>query len=367
MVLEGKGFFIWKIRDCEGGDPEAIASVASQAGLTHLIVKIADGSFSYNIDWDTQIDLVPPLVQSLRSRGIAVWGWHYVYGDAPVGEARKGVERIQQLGLDGYVIDAEAPFKQPGKRDAAIRFMNEVRSALPNLPVALSSYRYPSFHPQIPWREFLEKCDLNMPQVYWQFAHNPGIQLARCLREFQDLSPFRPLVPTGAAFGVGDWAPNAAEIQDFLQTARTLNLSAANFWEWSKARDDDLIDLWDTVRDFSWAGGAIPGDIVERYIAALNSHDPSEIAALYHPVAAHVTASHTINGLDAIRTWYQSFLSTILPAGEFQLTGFEGGGSSRHFSWTANSPLGNVQNGSDIFGLLDGKIVYHFSAFDVSS
>ena len=37
MALYGKGMFIWQIRRCEGGDPEAIARVAQQAGVPIIL------------------------------------------------------------------------------------------------------------------------------------------------------------------------------------------------------------------------------------------------------------------------------------------------------------------------------------------
>ena len=46
MTLEGKGFFTWKIPNCEHGDPKLIAAHAKSAGLTHLVVKVADGTDS---------------------------------------------------------------------------------------------------------------------------------------------------------------------------------------------------------------------------------------------------------------------------------------------------------------------------------
>jgi hypothetical protein len=73
-------------------------------------------------------------------------------------EARIAIQRVRQFNLDGYVIDAEKQYETSTKRPAAQRFMEEVRSALPGLPVALSSFRYPSMHSQLPWKEFLEKC-----------------------------------------------------------------------------------------------------------------------------------------------------------------------------------------------------------------
>ena len=87
MTLEGKGFFTWKIPNCEHGDAEQIASQAKLADLTHLVVKIADGTMIYNGNWGDPKDYTTPVVSALRNRGIKVWGWHYVYGDNPTGEA----------------------------------------------------------------------------------------------------------------------------------------------------------------------------------------------------------------------------------------------------------------------------------------
>ena len=70
MTIAGKGCFIWKIKDCEGGNPQAIAARAVDAEFTYLLVKIADGAFTYNYDWDRNLDLVPPLIQELKNKGI---------------------------------------------------------------------------------------------------------------------------------------------------------------------------------------------------------------------------------------------------------------------------------------------------------
>lgn len=88
MALTGKGMMIWKIPSCEEGNPSKIASVAKAAGFTHVLIKIADGTYSYNVNRTTNIDLVPPVVSSLKAQGLKVWGWHYIYGDNPA--CRKG-------------------------------------------------------------------------------------------------------------------------------------------------------------------------------------------------------------------------------------------------------------------------------------
>jgi hypothetical protein len=365
MALQGKGIFIWKIAACENGDPNAIAALAQQANLSHVLLKIADGVGSYNFDYDHGIDLLPPVVQALHARGIQVWGWHYVYGNDPVGEANKAIQRLGQLNLDGYAIDAEGEYKEPGKQDAARKYIDLLRSAYPSLPISLCSYRFPSYHPQLPWKVFLEKCDYNMPQVYWQSSHNPGEQLNRTVSEFQAMTPYRPILPVGSAYISGTWSPSKAEIQEFLQTAQKLNLAAASFWEWSNCRKY-IPEIWDVIRDYPWSGIPPVQDISQQFIAALNSRDPGKVINFYSPTAIHVTSARTIQGATAIRAWYQSLFSQILPDARFTLTGFTGAGESRHFSWTATSNTGAVQNGNDTFGLLNGKIVYHYTFFSVS-
>lgn len=362
--LQGKGMYLWKIAQAEGGSPEAIAETAKAAGLSHVLVKIADGDDYYNIDPSTGKDLAGPLIKALNSQGIAAWGWHYVYGYDPIKEADAAINRIRSLDLAGYVIDAEAEYKQAGKDVAARQFMNRLRAALPNYPIALSSYRYPSYHPNFPWKAFLEKVDLNMPQVYWLLSHNPGDQLRRCVGEFQGITPFRPIVPTGAAFKQGQWYPTQEDMLDFMQTARSMNLTAVNYWEWANCRSY-IPDIWKTISDFSWAQAPEEEDIVKQYISALNGHDPARVTALYNPGAVHVIQYRTIQGTQAIANWFTKLFQS-LPDARFVLSNFSGTGSARQFYWTATSKAGKVLNGNDTFGLANGKIQYHFSSFSVT-
>jgi len=57
----------------------------------------------------------------------------------------------------------------------------------------------------------------------------------------------------------------------------------------------------------------------------------------------------------------------MLPSASFKITGVTGTGNSRHISWTATSSRGNITNGSDSLGLLDGKIAYHYSNFSINT
>ncbi len=399
MTLNGKGLYIWNVANCEGGNPEAIANKAQQSGLTHVLIKVADNRYPHNIV--NGRDLARETVNALRNRRIQAWGWQYVYGDDPAGEARIAVERTRALRLDGFIVDAEREYKR--KYTAARQYMAALRNGLPNTPIALSSYRYPSYHRELPWAAFLEKCDYNMPQVYWEMAHNPDKQLKRTVAEFSDtrLVGFRrPIIPTGAAYGHGAWVPTAADITLFLKTSVELGQSAANLysWDWSTSRGNH--HLFDAIANFNWPGSppsggtpvtppppttdpdvepldpidvndpGDPGDsefnvntLLGRMLTALNSSDIEGLISLYHANAGHVNFKRIVIGHNSLREWYNQLLFQDLPNATFNIGKPTGNGRSWTYRWTANSPAGQVRNGEDTIGIRDGLIQYHYTSF----
>jgi hypothetical protein len=370
MALTGKGFFIWKVKSCENGNASAIASTALAAGLTHVLIKIADGPNPFNIDSSRNTDLLPPVVEALHANGIQVLGWHYIYGYNPTGEAQIAAQRVSGLGLDGYVIDAEKEFKLPGRAAVARTFMAELRRRLPDTLVAFSSFRFPTFHPQVPWKEFLQHCDFNMPQVYWEQAHNPAAQLRRCVDEFANLPVVRPMIPTGCAYGVGSWAPKPMEMTEFLNTARELKLQAANLYSWDYSRAN-LKNCWETAAAFKWNEAGSPPPVVkdtpELLVDALNGQNLDGILALYHPQAVHISRGRTIQGANGIKEWYQNFQNQDLPQAAFLLKQTQANGISRHFTWEAKNTSHEIDNGQDTIGLLNGKILYHYTSFNIKN
>jgi len=369
MTLKGKGYFMWQVPKCDGGDPARIAARCRSAGLSHVMFKIADGAnWAYNYDPTRRIEYIPPVAAALHGVGIKVWGWHYVRGDDPVGEARLAIQRMRTLNLDGYIVDAEREYKEPGKKVAAQRFMQELRAGLPNTPVGLSTYRYPQVHYSLPYSQFLERCDFAMPQVYFEFAHDVEQQLERSVAQYQALQPARPIVVTGPTYNHNAWRPSAEEVLRFLQRARQMGLAAVNFWAYDFATRSTMIDLWDAVAGYDWPVEGQVADMPERLVGRLNEKDPKLVAGLYLENAAHVTGERTVIGREAVRQWYEDLLKKTLPNGTFQITGKSGSGSTRQFTWTAHSDRGSVVDGSDTLGLgPDGnRILYHYTSFSLS-
>ena len=369
MALEGKGIWIWKIPQCESGNAQSIANVASSAGYSHALIKIADSSYAYNTDKTTGADLIPAVVDALRAKGILVWGWHYVYGYNPSGEAAIAISQCNKYNLDGYVIDAETEYTLTGREAVARSFMSALRSGLPNMPIALSTYRWPSYHGNFPYNAFLEKCDYSMPQVYWMQAHNPVYDLSKSFREFKALSASRPVIPTGPAFRESGWQPTASELKDFLDCAKSLGCTAANIYSWDDSRTA-LPDVWNLAANYSWPASnqstTPSNDPLDKFMRMLNTMNYDLALDIYADAAVHVSAEKTIQGKAAIRGFYGLLLTNGLNNGVFAVTSASGSSETIHFTWTCNSYRGHVNDGSDTIGIKDGKIAYHYTHFTIS-
>ncbi len=263
ISLHGKGMYIWKL-DRNGKMPEVdtLAQMAKDAGLTHVLIKVANGIHGYNED---KID---DAVAAFREMGIKVWGWHYIYSFAypdkgysssQIADYRqkqidRAISEATNLKLDGFVINAEKEWKYTGADIPARQYAKSLRMALRGLqiPIGFSSFRYPSLHRPLPFEVFLEYSDVNMPQVYWQSNDNPEAQLQRTLREYGNLTIQRPIFPTGAAYGEWGWRAKPDEVHRFMLEAVATDRAGVNFWEWYEAAEEFNGELWNVIRDFDY-------------------------------------------------------------------------------------------------------------------
>jgi hypothetical protein len=245
--LSGKGMFTWVIPDCEGGDVDAIIARAKEAQLTFLMPKITNGTKSY----DLNAPYLEEFVDKCHAAEIKVIAWSYVYGNSPVLEAQVAATEYLKYSYDGYLINAEHEYKN--RPSQARAFCIELRKHLPDEFIGLSSYRYPDYHPEFPWNEFLQYCDVNMPQVYWEQADGTAAsQLDRCIALFTDPEYIqRPIMPTGSAYTNAGWVAKPQDIIDFIERADELGLDAISFWEWRYPRSR-FPELWDAIVDTSF-------------------------------------------------------------------------------------------------------------------
>jgi len=267
--------------------------------------------------------------------------------------------------LNGYVVEAKGGYCRSGMSGAARQFMATVRSAL-TIPIALSSYRFPNFHPELPWSTFLEFCDLHMPQVAWEGAHDAAAQLRESLRQCASLPNARPYLPTGAVYTTSGWSPTSEDISDFLNAAKTLGLQAVNFFAWDACRQT-LPGLWTTISAFNWSVPApssieakllpVPMDgFLPQFLSAINSYQAAQISALYGANAIQVRSDQILSGSEAIQAGYADFFKK-LPVGSFftilQAQVLE---DSHHFSWKAGPLCGETT-----LVLEGGKIILDYT------
>ncbi len=182
----------------------------------------------------------------------------------------------------------------------------------------------------------------------------------------------RPFIPSASAFTAPGWAPQPADIGEFLDTAQMLGLPAVNFYHWQACRQD-LPRIWTSIAEFSWpvppadkmtvvASHPDPLPIVItdpfaiEFVASLNTRHPDRMIDLYDPAAVRTWVDETLHGTPAIRAAYAA-LFTDLPNGiAFSLTHAQMDKDVHYITWKAG-PM----NGETTLVLKNGKIIQDYT------
>ncbi len=257
MIFDGVSLFLWQIGEVfktenQSADLESFAEVVNQLKVAGVYVKVADGALPYNLSRRTLAQWedtgLCTLMEQMSRCGLPRIGWHYLYGRQPEKEAERALERINRLGLQGYILDVEQEYKTAGVKAADI-FMKKIRAGS-NIPLALCSYRFPSLHREFPWQTFAswldaDKGDCHMPQVYWvgdRREYGPGLQLQRCHTELIAIKAL-PLIPIGGLYSQSvngqPWQPAKVQIRNFVQEARRLKCPGVSWWSWDSVTKAD--------------------------------------------------------------------------------------------------------------------------------
>jgi uncharacterized membrane protein YgcG len=215
--------WIWHVSNSDGGSPDAIATRAKAAGMGTIVIKSSDGSTNY---WS---QFSPDLVSALKSRGLKVCGWQYVYGRSPEGEADLGARAVK-AGADCLVIDAEAEYE--GRYAAAQRYIKRLRADIgADLPVALASFPYVDYHPQLPYSVFLGRgaAQYNAPQMYWK-AIGTSVDTVYAHTWLHNRIYGRAIFPLGQTYQ----SPSRAELIRFRSLAQSYGFTGLSWWDWEE-------------------------------------------------------------------------------------------------------------------------------------
>ena len=210
---------------------QQLAAQATQAGVHTLFVKAADGS-------TPQAQFSPALVSGLRSAGVSVCAWTFVYGDDPLGEALAAVTAVHD-GAQCLIVDAEEQYDK--RYGAAHQFVGALRSQLgASFPIGLAGQAEILQHPKFPYSVFLGPggFDFDLPQMYWLEL---GLSVDGSYAATIAINSIygRPLLPVGQLYG----SPTVTEVARFRSLAGAYGSPGVSFFDLDEASPEDLASL----------------------------------------------------------------------------------------------------------------------------
>jgi hypothetical protein len=234
-AFDRQGMWIWYVSHSEGGSLPAIVARAKANGIGTVYVKAADGGGVWS-------QFSTSLVSALHHAGIDVCAWQFVYGNAPVAEARVGAAAVQK-GADCLVIDAESEYE--GKYAAADRYIRTLRSLIgETFPLSLAGFPYVDYHPSFPYSVFLGPggAQYNQPQMYWK-AIGTSVRTVYEHTYLYNRIWGRPIYPVGQTYE----APGTASLRLFRRFAASFGGHPPSWWDWQETAGPE----WGALRTAS--------------------------------------------------------------------------------------------------------------------
>ncbi|HEX2046972.1 MAG TPA: hypothetical protein VHF27_04350 [Acidimicrobiales bacterium] len=251
-VLEGKGMWIWKHRQTEAGDTDAVVARAKAAGLTQLWVRVGDSR-----DGFYAADYLSSLVPKAQRAGLAVIGWGFPFLHDPVSDAQWSIEAVSWRGPDGSRLDGFSPDIELASEGVVLTerritvYLGLVRPAGGDMPLVATVYRATDarWNGSYPYRAIAPYVDAFAPMVYWGCVE-PG---RATLESVERLATLKPVHVIGQGYDAGPeggraGAPSAAETVRFLDVARRSGAIGASMWVWQSMPAEQ----WDALSTFVW-------------------------------------------------------------------------------------------------------------------
>ncbi|HLC01615.1 MAG TPA: hypothetical protein VJK02_01130 [Anaerolineales bacterium] len=241
--LWGKSIAIWYADELYDADPDALVREAVRLGLSKICPKFGNGTTAWRG--------LEGSIRAAHGAGLEVWGWWYYYGISS-NEGTISGDHAVALGLDGVILDVEAPWEESSsnaaaRRAKAERLIKQLRQKLHTTPIGIASWWKPSYH-TVPFEVFLQPgyCDLNMQQAYWigRTSESGGADvLQESVDEYSRLYgwPAEKTVPILAAFGQNYnlagrttyWEATVPQMDAANAKARELGCIGEWWWSWN--------------------------------------------------------------------------------------------------------------------------------------
>ena len=283
-AFEGDGMWIWYVNQSSGGTAASIAKRAQASGIETLFIKSSDGR-KYWSQFNSKF------VRTLKSYGLHVCGWQYVYGRNPATEAKVGGNAVKN-GAECLVIDAEAEYE--GKYAAASTYMRKLRAyAGENFPIGLAGFPYVDYHPAYPYSVFLGPggAQFNVPQMYWKAI---GVSVDRIYSHTYTYNEIwgRPIAPLGQTW----LAPSRSDLMRFRDMASAYGAPGLSWWSWQSTTSTG----WSTLAKDTTPVNAATSPSPVAPTLSKGSKGDMVVWAQQHLLAAHKSVK--VNGVFDSRT-----------------------------------------------------------------
>ena len=250
--LHGKGMWIWKTRQTEGGDVDAVVARAKAAGLRQLWVRVGDSR-----DGFYAAEYLSSIVPKAHQAGLAVIGWGFPFLHDPIADAAWSAEAVSWRAPDGSRLDGFSPDIELASEGVVLTerritvYLGELRSAAGDMPMIATVYRATDarWHGTYPYRAIAPYVDAFAPMVYWGCVE-PG---AATLESVERLATLKPVHVIGQGYDAGPeggraGAPSATETVRFLDVARRSGAVGASLWVWQSMPAEQ----WEALSAFAW-------------------------------------------------------------------------------------------------------------------
>lgn len=251
-ALAGKGMFVWKYRQSEGGDADAVVRRAVAAGLNQIWVRVGDSQ-----DGFYAAAVLDALVPRAHAAGLAVIGWGFPYLWDPVADAAWSAQALGWKAPDGTALDGFSPDLELSSEGVVLTerrvrvYLGLVRQAAGPRLVVATVYRPTDrlWNGVYPYAAIAAYVDAFAPMVYWGCLE-PGETAARSVER---LAPFRPVHLIGQGYNMATDGgrpanPSAEETVRFLDVARRRGALGASFWVWQSMGAEQ----WSALAGFGW-------------------------------------------------------------------------------------------------------------------
>ncbi len=248
----GKGMWIWKTLQTEGGDVDKVVSRAKASGLRQVWVRVGDSR-----DGFYAADYLSRLVPKAHKAGLAVIGWGFPFLHDPEFDAAWSIQAVNWRAADGSRLDGFSPDIELASEGVILTerritvYLGLVRPAAGAMPMIATVYRATDarWNGTYPYRAIAPYVDAFAPMVYWGCVE-PG---RATLESVERLAALKPVHVIGQGYNAGPEggrtaAPSAEETVRFLDVARRAGAIGASMWVWQFMPDHQ----WDALSTYQW-------------------------------------------------------------------------------------------------------------------